>query len=99
MARRTAGVPVLQLTVRAILALAVSTAVAVAVIYVIAARSDGVNVVSSLFAISILLWTPAIVALLLAERSANPVAINVLTRCDRFAASLVGLVRGNDRDA
>ena len=89
----------LQLTVRAILALAVSTAMAVAVIYVIAARSDGVNVVSSLFAISILLWTPVIVALLLAERSANPVAITVLTACDRFAASTLGLVRGNDRDA
>lgn len=90
----------LQLTVRAVLALVASTTLALAVIYAIAlARPDGVDVVSSLFAISILLWTPAIVALLLAERSANPVVVAVLMRCDRIAASTLAMVRGHDRDA
>jgi hypothetical protein len=82
------------------LALAASTALALAVIYALAvARPDGVDVVASLFAISILLWTPAIVALLLAERSGNPVVATILMRCDRIAASALALVRGRDPDA
>lgn len=90
----------LQLTVRAVLALAASTALAIAVIYALAiARPEGVDVVASLFAISILLWTPAIVALLLAERVGNPMVAAVLMRCDRIAASALALVRGDDRDA
>ena len=63
------GDPVLQLTVRAVLALAASAALALALIYALAiARPGGVDVVASLFATSILVWTPAIIALLLADR-------------------------------
>ena len=91
------GDPVLQLTVRAVLALAASAALALAVIYALAtARPGGVDVVASLFAISMLLWTPAIVVLLLVERSANPVVSTVLTKCDRVAASALGLIRSRD---
>ncbi len=91
------GDPVLQLTVRAVLALAASAALALAVIYALArARPGGVAVVASLFAISMLLWTPAIVALLLVERSANPVVATVLMKCDRVAASALGLIRPRD---
>ena len=83
----------LQLTVRAVLALAASTAVAVVAIYAIALSGREVSTVSVLFAISILLWTPAIVTLLLAERSEHPVVVTVLTRCDRAADSVLALVR------
>ena len=89
----------MQLTVRAVLALAASTALALAVVYALAvARPDGVDVAASLFAISILSWTPAIIALLLAERSGNPVVVTVLMKCDHIAASTLALVRGHDRE-
>ncbi len=88
----------LQLTVRAVLALAASTAVAAVVTYAVALSGGAVNVVTIL-AISILLWTPAIVALLLAERSQNPIVATVLVRSDRAAVAVLALGRRQDRDA
>ncbi len=88
----------LQLTVRAVLALAASTAMAVVVTYAVALFGGAVNVVTIL-AISILLWTPAIVGLLLAERSQNQVVATVLVRSDRAAVAVLALMRRQDRDA
>ena len=88
----------LQLTVRAVLALAASTAVAGVVTYAVALSGGAVDVVTIL-AISILLWTPAIVAVLLAERSQNQVVATVLVRSDRAAVAVLALVRRQDRDA